>query len=270
MIIRSTIQTSPIISRCLTFLECTRKTYYKKNHCHFQVVAKRLHISFGFTKWTFRNLRACNIPLERSWKHLSNGVLHVPKFLTLQSQNEKECRFGIVFYYWCQGGWAPCPPGSAPAAPLTVSMQSATTPRELLTVSRSRWHKTAKLNTLLSKWIPIHSILQILNYHVNKLRFTKHLVAPPSKEADTIPEVLGQAGWDEKVVIVFQCCLLPAKDTSRILQMHDYWAIFALINGTTTFWRRTFLANLARTININVSLQILPGLDQDIVTITLN
>jgi hypothetical protein len=34
---------------------------------------------FWFTNWSFRNLGAFNIPLERSWKHLSNGVLHAPK-----------------------------------------------------------------------------------------------------------------------------------------------------------------------------------------------
>jgi hypothetical protein len=63
------------------------------------------------------NLGACNIPLDKSWKHLFNGVLQAPIFLILDSQKKKRnicSRFGIVFYYWCQGFEPlPVPPGSA-------------------------------------------------------------------------------------------------------------------------------------------------------------
>ena len=34
---------------------------------------------FWFTNWTFKKFGACNIPLERSWKHLFNDTLHTMK-----------------------------------------------------------------------------------------------------------------------------------------------------------------------------------------------
>jgi exonuclease VII small subunit len=52
---------------------------------------KRLHIVlFDLPIENVKNLEAFNIPLERSWKYLSSGVLHVQKQnLKLQAQNKK-------------------------------------------------------------------------------------------------------------------------------------------------------------------------------------
>jgi len=38
----------------------------------------------------FKDNEAFNILLERSWKYLSNGVLHAPKISKFQSQKKKE------------------------------------------------------------------------------------------------------------------------------------------------------------------------------------
>jgi hypothetical protein len=48
-----------------------------------------------FTSWHFKNLGAFNIPLERSWKYLSNNVVHAPRISKLQSYNQKN-QFAII------------------------------------------------------------------------------------------------------------------------------------------------------------------------------
>jgi hypothetical protein len=44
---------------------------------------------FWFTNWNFENLGAFNIPLDRSWKYLSNGVLHAPDIQNCSCKTEK-------------------------------------------------------------------------------------------------------------------------------------------------------------------------------------
>ena len=48
-------------------------------------IACRLQILFWNCDCNFRNFGACYILLERSFQDLSNGILHAPKFLKLQS-----------------------------------------------------------------------------------------------------------------------------------------------------------------------------------------
>jgi hypothetical protein len=43
----------------------------------------------------FNNLEAFNIPLERSWKYLFNGVWHAQKKFKFQLQKKKE-KFAVV------------------------------------------------------------------------------------------------------------------------------------------------------------------------------
>ena len=51
-------------------------------------ISKQLHMCFSwFTNWHFRYVGACNIPFEKSWKHLSNGISHAPEYSILQLQN---------------------------------------------------------------------------------------------------------------------------------------------------------------------------------------
>ena len=64
------------------------ENYAKKNRSGNQLqffwpswstITKQQQIYYWFSNSNFRNLGACNIPLENSWKNLSNSVLHAPK-----------------------------------------------------------------------------------------------------------------------------------------------------------------------------------------------
>ena len=44
---------------------------------------------FWSTSCNVWHLEACNIPLERSWKYLSNSILYAPKFLKTTVEKEK-------------------------------------------------------------------------------------------------------------------------------------------------------------------------------------
>ena len=48
---------------------------------------------FWSTNYNFWNLGTFNIPLERSWKYLSNGILHAPKIskITVAKEKQKIC-----------------------------------------------------------------------------------------------------------------------------------------------------------------------------------
>ena len=77
------------------------ETYVRMNHNMIRLlffcwawvaVVKWIHI-FLFRTCNFRNMWACNVPLESYWKILSNGILHAPKvfYIALTKQKCKNC-----------------------------------------------------------------------------------------------------------------------------------------------------------------------------------
>jgi hypothetical protein len=71
------------------------------------VITKRLHVCFfSLPARMFRNLGACNITLQRSWKYLSSGILHTPKNCNCKMENKRKHRcknidiyFPLYFYF---------------------------------------------------------------------------------------------------------------------------------------------------------------------------
>jgi hypothetical protein len=78
------------IAVLLTTLICTRWT--------------TTNFVFGFTSWSFRNLGAFNIPLERSWKYLSNGVLHALEIFKIAVVKPKKKY--LQSFSDCGSGWS--------------------------------------------------------------------------------------------------------------------------------------------------------------------
>ena len=58
---------------------------------------------FFVLRLQFHNSAACNIPLERYFQNLSNGILHDPKFLNFLVINPK---INVQSFSVCKSGWS--------------------------------------------------------------------------------------------------------------------------------------------------------------------
>ena len=59
------------------------------NMWHLKLKTLSADLLFSSTNWNFWNLWASNIPLERSWKQISNGVLHAPRKCKIVVEKQK-------------------------------------------------------------------------------------------------------------------------------------------------------------------------------------